>query len=108
VAIAKGAAASGTTLILIKGALKIMAWTKAKTAVVVGVTILLTAGTTIIVKRNYLGEPSYQGVRLSEWLERISARSEARQTPMTDRDRAELSTAQDEHTSELQSLAYLV
>jgi RNA polymerase sigma factor (sigma-70 family) len=32
VAIAKGAAASGSTLTLIKGALKIMAWTKAKTA----------------------------------------------------------------------------
>src|SRR5450759_4848978 len=31
VAIAKGAAASGSTLTLIKGALKIMAWTKAKT-----------------------------------------------------------------------------
>ena len=31
VAIAKGAAASGSTLILIKGALKLMAWTKAKT-----------------------------------------------------------------------------
>src|ERR1039457_1377149 len=36
VAIAKGAAASGSTLTLIKGALKIMAWTKAKTTVVAG------------------------------------------------------------------------
>ena len=34
VAIAKGAAASGSTLTLIKGALKLMAWTKAKTAIV--------------------------------------------------------------------------
>ena len=34
VAIAKGAAASASTLTLIKGALKIMAWTKAKTAIV--------------------------------------------------------------------------
>jgi len=34
VATAKGAAASGSALTLIKGALKIMAWTKAKTAVV--------------------------------------------------------------------------
>src|ERR1039458_3826732 len=32
VAVAKGAAASGSTLTLIKGALKIMAWAKAKTA----------------------------------------------------------------------------
>ena len=39
VAIAKGAAASGSTLTIIKGALKIMAWTKAKTAIVVGVSV---------------------------------------------------------------------
>jgi len=51
VAIAKGAAASGSTLTLIKGALKIMAWTKAKTAIVVGVGILFAAGTaTVTVK----------------------------------------------------------
>ena len=46
VAIAKGAAASGSTLTLIKGALKIMAWTKMKTTVVAGAVILLAAGTT--------------------------------------------------------------
>jgi RNA polymerase sigma factor (sigma-70 family) len=34
IAVAKGAAASGSTLTLIKGALKIMAWTKAQTAIV--------------------------------------------------------------------------
>jgi len=51
VALAKGAAASGSTLTLIKGALKIMAWTKAKTAVVVGVAAILAVGaTTITVK----------------------------------------------------------
>ena len=44
VAIAKGAAASGSTLTLIKGALKIMAWTKAKTAIVVGVVAIIAAG----------------------------------------------------------------
>jgi len=48
VAIAKGAAASGSTLTIIKGALKLMAWTKAKTAIVVGVGVLLAAGTTTI------------------------------------------------------------
>jgi RNA polymerase sigma factor (sigma-70 family) len=41
VAVAKGAAASTSTLSLIKGALKIMAWTKAKTAVVTGAVIVL-------------------------------------------------------------------
>ncbi|HEX7577435.1 MAG TPA: sigma-70 family RNA polymerase sigma factor, partial [Verrucomicrobiae bacterium] len=46
-AIAKGAAASASTLILIQGTLKLMAWAKAKTAVVVGVCVL-TAGATAV------------------------------------------------------------
>jgi len=46
VALAKGTAAGGSTLTLIKGALKIMAWTKVKTAVVAGVGVLLAAVTT--------------------------------------------------------------
>ena len=51
VAIANGAAASGSTLTIIQGALKIMAWTKAKTAIAVGVGVLLAGGTaTITVK----------------------------------------------------------
>ena len=52
VAIAKGAAASGSTLTLIKGALKIMAWTKAKTAIVAGAVVLLAAGTTTVMVRH--------------------------------------------------------
>jgi RNA polymerase sigma factor (sigma-70 family) len=48
VAITKGAAASGSTLTLIKGALKLMAWTKAKTAVIAGMGVLLAAGTATI------------------------------------------------------------
>jgi uncharacterized protein (TIGR03435 family) len=47
-AIAKGASASASTLTLAKGALKIMAWTKAKTAIVVGLGVLLTAGTATV------------------------------------------------------------
>jgi uncharacterized protein (TIGR03435 family) len=47
-AMVKGATASASTLTLIKGALKIMAWTKAKTAIVAGVVILLAAGTTMV------------------------------------------------------------
>jgi RNA polymerase sigma factor (sigma-70 family) len=46
-AMAKGAVASGSTLTLIKGALKLMAWAKAKTAVVVSVCVL-TAGTATV------------------------------------------------------------
>jgi uncharacterized protein (TIGR03435 family) len=48
VALAKGAAAGGSTLTLIQGALKIMAWTKAKTAIVSGVVVFLAVGTTTI------------------------------------------------------------
>ena len=45
-AFAKGATASASTLTLIKGALKVMAWTKVKTAVVIGVVAVLATGTT--------------------------------------------------------------
>ena len=69
VAIAKGVAASGSTLTLIKGALKIMAWTKAKTAVVVGVAAILAVGTTTVVVKEINNRPGYyKGKSLSEWL----------------------------------------
>ncbi len=59
VAIAKGAAAGGSTLALAKGALKIMAWTKAKTVIVIGVSVLLAAGTTTVtihqINKNNMG-----------------------------------------------------
>jgi len=48
-AVAKGATASISTLTLIQGALKIMAWTKMKTAVTVGITAILAIGTTTAV-----------------------------------------------------------
>jgi RNA polymerase sigma factor (sigma-70 family) len=48
-AIAKGAAASGSTLTLIKGALRIMAWTKANTVIVIGVVAILAGGTTTMI-----------------------------------------------------------
>ncbi|HZF02537.1 MAG TPA: sigma-70 family RNA polymerase sigma factor, partial [Methylomirabilota bacterium] len=44
VAIAKGAAASGSTLALIKGALKLMAWAKYKVLVGMGVITVITGG----------------------------------------------------------------
>ncbi len=44
VAITKGATASASTLTLIKGALKVMAWSKAKMAIVAGTAVLLAAG----------------------------------------------------------------
>jgi uncharacterized protein (TIGR03435 family) len=51
IAVAKGAAATGSTLTLVKGASKIMAWSKAKTAIFTTVMVLLGAGTaTVAVK----------------------------------------------------------
>ncbi|MBC8096066.1 MAG: sigma-70 family RNA polymerase sigma factor [Akkermansiaceae bacterium] len=52
VAMTKGIAASGSTLTLVKGALKVMAWTKMKTAVVVAVIVAGTAGTTVLVRHH--------------------------------------------------------
>jgi RNA polymerase sigma factor (sigma-70 family) len=49
VAVTKGAAAGGSTLTLIKGALKIMAWTKAKTTAVAVAAAIVASGTTAIV-----------------------------------------------------------
>jgi uncharacterized protein (TIGR03435 family) len=52
VAIAKGAAASASTVALIKGALKLMAWTKAKTVIVTGAIVLIAAGiATVAIKK---------------------------------------------------------
>ena len=48
VVIAKGTSASGSTLTLVKGVLKLMAWTKTKTVIVVGVGILIALGTATV------------------------------------------------------------
>ncbi len=48
-AAAKGAAVSGSTLTLVKGALKLMAWAKAKTAIIIGAAAILATGTTAVV-----------------------------------------------------------
>ena len=53
VAIVKGAAASGSTLTIIKGALKIMAWTKTKIAVATSAVIIL-ATTSILTEINHV------------------------------------------------------
>jgi len=73
IAVAKGAAASTSTLTLIKGTLKIMAWTKMKTAVVVGVAAILATGTaTVVVKEVINNRPGYyKGKPLIEWLKNL-------------------------------------
>jgi RNA polymerase sigma factor (sigma-70 family) len=53
IAVAKGATASISTLTLIKGAMKVMAWTKAKTAIVAGVVVILAAGTTTLAVKHH-------------------------------------------------------
>ncbi len=60
VAFAKGATASASTLILIKGALKIMAWTKAKTGVVAGIAAVAIIGTTTSTIFFVKGNPNRQ------------------------------------------------
>ena len=61
VAIAKGATASASTLTLIKGALKIMAWTTAKTTIVIGAAALLGIGATTVIVEALLPVPDIQG-----------------------------------------------
>ena len=48
-AVAKGTAASGSTLILVKGALKLMAWAQTKSAAVTAAAIILATGATTAV-----------------------------------------------------------
>ena len=66
---AKGAATTTSITTLVKGTLKIMAWAKAQTTIVVGITILLAAGTTtVVIEKSKVREFSYQGKPLSLWL----------------------------------------
>ncbi len=64
VAVAKGAAAGGSTLTLIKGALKIMAWTKAKMAIITSTAIVLATVSTITVTSHFRHAPPAQTGRL--------------------------------------------
>jgi RNA polymerase sigma factor (sigma-70 family) len=48
VAAAKGSVATASTLTLVEGALKLMAWAKAKTAIVFGTAAILATGTTAV------------------------------------------------------------
>jgi RNA polymerase sigma factor (sigma-70 family) len=65
-ATAKGAALSGSTLALVKGALKLMAWSKVKTSVGVGMILLVAGVGTVAVKKHFFpSEPSNQHRRLT-------------------------------------------
>jgi RNA polymerase sigma factor (sigma-70 family) len=68
VAIANGATASASTLTLITGALKIMAWTKIKTGVAVGTAVILVAGTaTTLVRQREQAVKSGTDLRKASW-----------------------------------------
>ena len=57
-AVTKGAAAGASTLTLIQGALKMMAWTKAKLAIMAGIAVIVAAGTSVVVIRHQFPSPS--------------------------------------------------
>ena len=68
VALAKGAAASASTLTLAQGALKVMAWTHAQTAVVIGTVVLFAAGTTALVAQHEYQAGATINLRKSSWV----------------------------------------
>jgi uncharacterized protein (TIGR03435 family) len=62
----KSSAVTASTLTLVKGALKLMAWSKAQTAIVAGVVVLLATGTTIVTVKEiqeYKADDSWRSVR---------------------------------------------
>lgn len=68
VAIAKGATASTVTLTMVKGALKVMAWTKAQTAVAAGAIALLAIGmTTLTVKEVHEYKNEHYPWQVNTW-----------------------------------------
>jgi RNA polymerase sigma factor (sigma-70 family) len=76
VALTKGAAAGGSTLTLIKGALKIMAWTKAKLAIGAAAGLILATSVTVVtVEKASL----IQGKTESEWIKSIVYRGDDNQ-----------------------------
>jgi len=82
-ALSKGKAASASTLTLTKGILKLMAWTKLKTAAVATACILLTAGTATVAVRHLppLWEPYYQGQPVSHWIKVLNNMKSDQFTP---------------------------
>jgi len=79
VAVAKGAAAGTSTLTLVKGALKIMAWTKMKTAIVVAVSVLLVAGTAEVTVRYFEANDSWRN--MSNFFSRAAMQAALAKTP---------------------------
>jgi RNA polymerase sigma factor (sigma-70 family) len=68
VALAKGATASFSTSTLIKGALKVMAWSKAKTVIAAGIAVLVAGSATTLVATKTIQELRQPAVDESFWL----------------------------------------
>ena len=69
---AKGSAVAASTLTLVKGALKLMAWTKMKTAAVAGAVVLLATGTGVVAVKSVhaarsANAPDIQGAWAGIW-----------------------------------------
>jgi len=77
VAIAKGVMASSSTLILIKGALKLMTWTKMSTTLVVASVVVLTTTLSVILVQK---ERIIHGKTEGEWIKSIVYNGDYEQT----------------------------
>ncbi len=66
VALAKGATATGSTLLLAHGALKLMAWAKAKTIIAIGAGVLLATGAGTILFQEQQVRSQEQQIRAEE------------------------------------------
>lgn len=70
-ALLKGAGATGVAAAGLHGTLKLMAWTKLKTSLIVGAALLFVGGTATVIVQNEFrlpSEPSYQNRLLTDWL----------------------------------------
>jgi RNA polymerase sigma factor (sigma-70 family) len=66
VTMAKGTALGGSTITLVKGALKLMAWAKAKTAVVVGAAVLASGTVAVVVTKDATDSTSIESQTLED------------------------------------------
>ncbi|HTV42500.1 MAG TPA: sigma-70 family RNA polymerase sigma factor [Candidatus Sulfotelmatobacter sp.] len=67
VTVAKGSAASASTLMLVKGALKVMAWSKARTVAITSAAFLFTASSVSFFTFGSFHEPDYPGIEDTTW-----------------------------------------
>ena len=70
-ALAKGAAAGNSTLALVKGTFKFMAWTNAKPAVAIAAGALLLFGGAAAIDHKMTAEPAYGGKTVTDWLDSL-------------------------------------